>query len=111
MSIPVPHFAGYVPHFVLQPSQSRSFKTRQNLASVRHQKYEVYGFASHFGTTSLGPIEIRRHQAATPLGFCVDEQSTSPPIGVQNEGHDSWRRIDIEVEWPEGVRTMHENIT
>ena len=103
--------AGYVPHLGLQPSQSRPFKTRQNLASVRHQKHEVYGFASHLGSTSLGPIEVRRHQAATPLRFGMDEHSTSPPIGVQDKGRDGWRRIHIEAERPEGVSTVHEDIT
>ena len=100
-----------MPHVGLQPSESGSFKTRENLASVRHQKHEVYGFASHFGTASLGPIEVRRHQAATPLRFGMDEHSTSPPIGVQDKGHGGWRRIDVEAERPEGVSTVHEDIT
>jgi hypothetical protein len=95
----------------LQPSESWSFKTRKNLASVRHQKHEVYGLASHFGSTSLGPIEVCRHQAATPLRFGMDEHSTSPPIGVQDKGHGGWLRINIEAERPEGVSTVHEDIT
>ncbi len=41
----------------------------------------------------------------------MDEYSTSPPIGVQDKGHDSWRRIDLKAERPEGVRTVHEDIT
>ena len=103
--------AGYVRQFGLQTSYSRSLKAREHLASVRHQKHEVYGFASHFGTTSLGPIEVRRHKAATPLRFGMDEHSTSPPIGVQDEGHGGWRRIDIEAERPEGISTVHKDIT
>jgi hypothetical protein len=38
---PVPQNAGWLPGLGLQPSQSRPFKTRENLASVRHQKHEI----------------------------------------------------------------------
>ncbi len=37
----MPPFAGYVPYLGLQPGQSRPFKTREYLASVRHEKHEV----------------------------------------------------------------------
>ncbi len=41
----------------------------------------------------------------------MDQHSTSPPIGVKDWGRDGRRRIHIETERPEGVSTVHEDVT
>ncbi len=95
----------------LQPGQAGPFETGQNLTSVGHQKDEVYGFPSHLWSTSPGPIEVCGHQATTLLRFSMHDHSTSPPIGVKDRGRIGWRRIYIETDRPEGVSTVHKDIT
>ena len=95
----------------VQPRQPRTLQTRQNLASIGHQKHEVDGLPSHLWSISSHPIKIGRDQAATPLRFGMDDHSTSPPESVQHRDRVGWRRIHIEAERPEGIRAVHEDIS
>jgi hypothetical protein len=103
--------AGYVRHLDLQSDQPRAFQTRENLTSVGEQEHEVYGSPSHLSSTSPGPVEVCRHQAAMPMRCGMDDRSASTPEGVQQRGGMGRWRIHIHAEWPEGVRAVHEDVT
>jgi hypothetical protein len=97
--------------FGLQAGQPRTLETRQNLTSISRQKREVDGLPSHLRSISSRPINVGRDQAATPLRFGMDDQSSSLPEDVQHRDRIGWRRIHIEAERPEGICAVHEDIS